>query len=105
MSRAGQPIDLTRRRLAAALALAPLGVAGLATAARAQACYDPATLAFSLRSRRRTLGFVEVSPDPAKTCKGCEFFAASAGSCGACKLMTGGPVTAGGVCNSWAARK
>lgn len=99
------PVDRTRRRIAAALALAPLGLAGMAIAARAQACYDPATLAFSLRSRRRTLGFVEVSPNPEKTCKGCEFFTATAGTCGTCKLMTGGPVTAGSFCNSWAARK
>jgi len=98
-------IDRNRRRLCAALALAPLGLAGMAATARAQACYDPAALSFSLRSRRRTLGFVEVAPDPARACKGCEFFTASTGACGACKLMTGGPVTAGSTCNSWAARK
>ena len=95
---ARQDRDFNRRRALAALALAPLAMAGAAHAA----CYDPATLARAIQARRRTLGFEETGSDPARRCGGCTFFAATSEGCGTCKLMTGGPVTALSTCRSWA---
>jgi hypothetical protein len=100
---ANQSHDPSRRRVAAALALLPLALAGLAGAAQAQTCYDPNTLPLSQRSRRRSIGFKDVSPDPAKRCAICAFFTATGASgCGTCRMLTGGVVGANGVCNSFA---
>lgn len=100
-------MELSRRNLLAAAALAPLGIfaARASHAAEAAACYDPAALSLSQRNRRRSLGYAEVSGDAKKTCAGCDFFTASAQSgCGTCQLLTGGAVNAGAVCNSFAAK-
>ena len=67
-------------------------------------CHDPAALPFSQKSRRRSLGYVEVSTEPGKACGGCAFFTATQPGCGTCQLLTGGPVNAGAVCTSFAAR-
>jgi hypothetical protein len=88
-------------------ALAPLGLLGLAgaRAAAPAACYDPATLSLSQRNRRRSLGYVDVSPDAKKTCAGCAFYTAGGeAGCGACQLLSGGPVRGGAVCTSFAAK-
>lgn len=95
---ASEPMRLDRRHALAALALGPLAIGGAAQAA----CYDPAALPRGILARRRTLGFEETGPDPARRCGGCTFFTADAGDCGTCKLMTGGPVTALSTCRSWA---
>lgn len=100
-------MELNRRNLLAAAALAPLGVfaARSSRAAEEPACYDAAGLTLSQRNRRRSLGYAEISGDPKKTCAGCAFFTAAAqGGCGTCQLLTGGPVNAGAVCNSFAAK-
>ncbi len=91
-----------RRFLALAAAGAPLALLGIGTA-QAAACYDPAALPLSQKNRRRSLGYVEASTDPAKRCAGCAFFTAGAADCGTCALLSG-PVDAGAVCSSFAPR-
>lgn len=99
-------MDGTRRRFLALAGLAPLGLAAIpgARAGDTAACYDPNALPLSQKSRRRSLGYVEASADPAKTCGGCAFYTAAQGNCGTCQLLTGGPVNAVAVCTSFAPR-
>lgn len=97
----------SRRNFLGLAAGAPLMLlaAGRARAADAPACYDPATLPFSQKNRRRSLGYVDLSSDPGKRCSACAFFtAATPASCGTCQLLGGGPVRAEAVCNSFAAK-
>ncbi|MBV1686720.1 high-potential iron-sulfur protein [Novosphingobium sp. G106] len=91
----------SRRSFLAAAALAPLALAGKASAEPA-VCYDPNALPLSQRSRRRALGYVDASPDPAKQCGRCSFFTAAAPGCGTCTMLSGGAVNGGSVCNSFA---
>lgn len=93
-----------RHFLTLAAAAAPLVVLGAGSAAaQAAACYDPAALPLSQKNRRRSLGYVEASADPAKRCAGCAFFTASGEGCGTCALLSA-PVNAGASCNSFAPR-
>jgi High potential iron-sulfur protein len=96
----------SRRNFLGLAAAAPVALFA-ATGARAAeaACYDPATLPFSQKSLRRSLGYVEGSSDPRKRCDGCAFFAArTPASCGGCQMLGGAVVSAGAVCNSFAAK-
>lgn len=104
----------SRRALIADAARASLGIAiapmiagviapGVAAAAEG-ACYDPASLTLSQRTRRRALGYVDASADPARRCGLCAFFAAGAAGCGTCQILSGGPVSAPGLCSSYAAK-
>ena len=98
-------MDTTRRNLLALAGLAPFALSAARSAVAAEAaCYDPASLPLSQKSRRRSLGFVDVSPDPKRRCGACAFFVAGAGQCGTCNLLGGSPVGAGSVCASFAAR-
>jgi hypothetical protein len=94
----------SRRKVLALAALAPLALLARApsAAAQGQTCYDPDALPLSQRSRRRSLGYVEQSSDPARHCGACNFFTAANPDCGACAMLGGGPVTAGAVCSSFA---
>lgn len=93
-----------RRFLTLAAVAAPFAVLAVGSArAQTAACYDPAALPLSQKNRRRSLGYVEASADPAKRCAGCTFFTAAAAGCGTCGLLNG-PVNAGALCNSFAAR-
>lgn len=98
-------MDRQRRRFlvlaAASVPFAAFTVGG--ARAQAPACYDPATLPLSQKNRRRSLGYVESSNDPAKHCSACAFFTAGEGGCGTCGLLNG-PVNAGAVCSSFAPR-
>jgi hypothetical protein len=85
------------------LALAGV-VLGAGTLHAQAACYDPAALPFSQKSRRRSAGYVEASTDPARHCSLCSFFTAAAAGCGTCTIL-GGPVNAGALCGSFAPRK
>ena len=93
-----------RSFLALAAGCVPLAllVAGGAQAL-APACYDPATLPLNQKNRRRSLGYVEASSDPARHCSACSFFTAGTAGCGTCGLLSG-PVNAGAVCSSFAPR-
>jgi hypothetical protein len=96
-------MERSRRSFLALAAIAPLiFVGGGAAMASEAACYDPASLSLNLRNRRKALGFIEVSSDAARRCGLCAFFEPKQGNCGTCQLLTGAPVTAAGVCNSFA---
>ncbi len=102
--------NLTRREVLARAIQLPVGagvVLGLAACGEsgesALVCADPGKLTSAEQSVRKTLNYVEVSPDPAKVCAGCEFFKAPASglACGSCEMYGGGPVNPGGHCDSW----
>ena len=96
----------SRRRFLALAGLAPLAVFGASGIAGAQApakqCYDPATLPLSPKNRRRGIGYKEPATEPNKKCQLCAFFTAKEAGCGTCQMLTGGAVSANGVCNSFA---
>lgn len=95
-------MEPSRRKLLAAIGLAPLAFVAARSASGAEACYDPAKLPLSQKNRRRGLGYVEVSPDPKKRCDGCAFYTAAKSGCGTCQMLGGGTVSAAAVCNSFA---
>lgn len=102
-------MTVSRRQLVGrTLGLATFAALGLGAGASAQdsaaTCYDPAKLPFTQKSRRRALGYVDASKDPARRCGGCAFFTGTAAGCGTCQMLSAGPVDAGGVCNSFAAK-
>ena len=97
----------SRRRFLAIAGLSPLVALGAGSMASAQApatqCYDPNALPLSQKNRRRGLGYKEPATDPAKKCGGCAFYTAKEpAGCGACQMLSGGAVSANGVCNSFA---
>lgn len=98
-------MDGSRRNFLVWASIIPAALIG-ARAAKAQgaACYDPAALPLNVKNRRASLGFVEQSGDPKRRCGLCTFFQAGQGDCGSCQLLVGAPVTAMGVCNSFAAK-
>ena len=98
-------MDNSRRKFLALAGLTPVALlAARAAHAGDAACYDPAALPLSQKNRRRGLGYVEPAPDPKKHCGLCAFFTADAAQagCGKCQMLGGGPVSAMGVCNSFA---
>ena len=100
-------MDTSRRNFLGLAAIAPLAMAGFSNA-RADAlavCYDPAALPLSQKSRRRSLGYVEISADPAKHCSACAFFTGNTAGCGTCAMLSGGAVSGGAACNSFAAKR
>src|SRR5262245_7406091 len=98
-------MDQTRRNFLGWAGLVPAMLVAARTArAEEAACYDPAALPVSVKSRRSSLGFVEQSGDPKRHCSLCTFFQPAQGQCGTCQLMVGAPVTAAGLCNSFAAK-
>ena len=92
--------NLRRRDLLAVLGMASgLALSGTAVAA----CFDMTKLPDA--GMRKTLNFKPVSTDPKKSCSGCAFFTRTGQSdCGKCVLLSGGPVAAESVCDSWAAK-
>jgi hypothetical protein len=97
-----EPMTQSRRNFLAFAGLAPLAVVMAHTARAASVCNDPASLSLAQKNMRRGLGYVEVAPDPKKHCGLCAFFTAHEGSCGNCQMMSGAPVDAASVCNSFA---
>jgi len=103
-------VTLSRRQLVGrAMDLATVAAVGLLAPeawaqGSAEACYDPAKLAFTQKSRRRALGYIEASNDPARRCGGCAFFTGTTAGCGTCQMLSAGPVDAAGVCNSFASK-
>lgn len=69
-------------------------------AGAAEACVKPAS-----ESLLKSLNYVPVAADAAKSCKACAFFTADAASaaCGGC-MIASGPVNATGHCDSWVAK-
>lgn len=93
-------MTVSRRSLLGLIAVAPLGIARV-RAQSAPACYDPAALPAGQASMRRSLGFKDISPNPAKRCGLCVFFTGTNVGCGACAFFSGGPVSANSVCSSF----
>jgi hypothetical protein len=58
----------------------------------------------SQKNRRHALGYIEASGEPQRRCGLCTFFSGSDGGCGTCQMLSGGPVSAQGVCNSFVAK-
>ena len=99
--------DGGRRRLLALLAASPLLLLGLSRESRAQTaamCVNLDDLPPADSALRKELAFHLTSPDPAKHCSGCAFFAATTTDCGTCQILNNGPVTPHSVCDSWAAK-
>ena len=95
----------TRRQFVAGIAMLLGGASGMAAGqAPAQACYDPASLPLGQKNMRRSLGYVEPSPDSGKHCDLCAFFTSGSAGCGTCTILSGA-VSGAGVCSSFAARK
>lgn len=94
--------DRSRRGFLGLAALAPFAVAATARAAEGQ-CYDPASLSVSQKSRRRSLGYMEVSDDAKRQCQACAFYTQSQPGCGKCVLLEG-LVNGVAVCDSFAPR-
>lgn len=68
------------------------------------ACTDTTGLAPMDVQMRTSLGYVDRSPQPAKTCDNClQYKAAGENQCGGCNVLKG-PVHPKGYCNSWAAK-
>lgn len=87
--------------LAVQLAVAPPAVGATRWAS---ACVDPVKLSDAEIQLRESLNYADPAKDPAKACKGCEFFKAQDRSaCGACEILSG-PTSPTGHCDSWAAR-
>jgi hypothetical protein len=93
-----------RRLLALAAGSISAGMAAAITPARAAPCYDPAALPLSQKNRRRSLGYQDVSTDPAKRCAACAFYTVGEADCGTCGLLNG-QVNATAVCSSFAPRQ
>jgi hypothetical protein len=72
---------------------------------QALVCNEPGQLSDSDVSMRTSLGYADVSPNPAEVCGGCQYFTAegSGGGCGSCQLLPG-QVSSKGRCNSWSAK-
>jgi hypothetical protein len=94
----------SRRRFLALAGLAPVALLGArqSFAQAASACYDLSKLPLSQRSLRKTLNFVDPSPDPAKRCGTCAFFTATKDGCGTCQILSGGPTAQTAYCSSYA---
>ena len=89
---------------AALSALAVFGVACGKSAPPAPICTDTTGLAAGDVTLRTTLGYVDVSTQPGKTCLGCaQFVAGAPNACGTCKILKG-PINPGGYCKSFAAK-
>jgi len=99
----------TRRAVLARALQLPLGAGALVAltacteknSSETLVCATPEDMTSAEASVRRTLAYVEVSPDPAAVCAGCEFFSAGAGACGTCTMFNGAAVNPAGRCDSW----
>lgn len=95
--------SVSRRRLLAlgGYALFPLGIAACKRAAIV--CSDVKGLDSSALGAREALGYLDTSPDPAKTCDQCQQYIPAAEQCGECKVLKG-PIHPRGSCRAFVAR-
>lgn len=92
----------SRRRFLALAGLAPVALLSTRQAFAQTACYDLSKLPLSQKSLRRSMNFVDPSPDAAKRCGTCAFFMATQGGCGTCQILSGGPTAQTAYCTSYA---
>ena len=106
-------VDSRRSFLKFGLKVTAVGVAATALhacgqpsagGASAGGCVDLDSLTASEQSLRKSMNYVEKSQMPGETCSVCSFFTPAEGDCGNCEIFTGGPASAGGRCDSWAAK-
>jgi len=93
-----------RRSFLGLAAAVPFAALAARAAAADAPCFDPAALPAAQLGMRKGLGFMAVSNDPTKHCSLCAFFKATQPGCGTCQLLSGGPVGAGSLCASFAAK-
>jgi hypothetical protein len=95
------------RRLTACLVAAATGGISIAYGAEREdfVCVKPDALSAAEKQQRKLDNYTEKSPDPGKTCSGCNFFTAGAGAaaCGKCAIFNG-PANPKGRCDDWAPR-
>ena len=103
-------MSFTRREIlvgGAGLALAGATLFGASGCGESDPCVDADSLSTGQASLRASFHYAGSSPHgEAKTCAGCQFFAAQAGDangCGTCQILQG-PVNGRGHCDSWSAR-
>jgi hypothetical protein len=89
---------------AAAATLNACGQKSASGGAAAGGCVDLDALTASEQSLRKSFNYVDKSQTPGETCSVCSFFTPGEGECGTCEIFTGGPASAGGRCDSWAAK-
>lgn len=99
---------MNRRELVLSGIAFPAGIGLLASVSGCQqsepsACVDYDKLTRAEENSRRSLHYVEESPDPGKTCSVCAFYTSveGGGACGQCRLFGNGPVNSMGRCDSW----
>ncbi len=94
----------TRRRFLALAGLAPVALIGArdSFAQAKSACYDLNSMSLAQKNMRRSVSFVDPSPEADKRCGVCAFFVPSKDSCGTCQILSGGPVAATAFCTSFA---
>jgi hypothetical protein len=87
------------------LALAGAGVAACSKdAARGPSCNDTTGLSASDTMVRQSLGYIDVSTEPGKTCVGCQqYLPTTPSTCGTCKVLRG-PISPNGYCKSFVAK-
>ena|SRR5579883_1135501 len=103
---------ITRRdilRKSVLLGVAAAGAGALAAACKDTPkeihCDDTTGIAPTDVETRKTLAYIDRTPDPNKMCQNCQQFVAppSATQCGTCKVLKGN-VHPNGYCKSWAAK-
>jgi hypothetical protein len=69
-------------------------------------CADLNSMSDAEQGTRKSLNYLETSPNPDQVCAKCSFFhpGAAAGGCGTCDIFSGGPTNSHGHCNSWSAK-
>jgi len=88
----------------AAVGLGGLGLAACKSGGKELDCSNATGLSDMDAMLRKTLVYVDKSPNAEKSCANCvQFVAAAADQCGTCKLVKG-PINPAGYCNSWAAK-
>ena len=65
-----------------------------------EVCADPKKLDSGGAALMASLNYTEASPDTARTCSACAFFAGGAAGCANCQIL-GVPTNAKGHCDSW----
>jgi hypothetical protein len=97
---------ISRRHLVLGSAAGLAALAGLSGCKKAQfSCDGVVGLSVEDIKLRNTLGYVDRSPDPKKSCALCQQFepAPNEGACGSCKMLKG-PIHPDGSCKVYALR-
>jgi hypothetical protein len=102
-------LKTTRREALSILALSATGIASaklLSGCSETLHCNDTSPLTSAELSLRQANQYVDQSPNAAKNCANCNFFAAPAAenTCGGCTVVKG-PINPAGYCRLWVAKQ